>query len=604
MTFNKKILTYGILLVVFIIALLPWLQQGVTGTDDYRHHATRLWIMQQEVKSMHFSEWSFTAYGGWPMFHFYHPMFYILSLPVAAVFNAVLALKISTILIYAICLFGTFFAVKKLFNDDDIALIASIAYFMSATFLIQATVSGALPRLLAMALVPITVASFILALSDKKWFIPCCILSTMLFLSHVSVAVPAFIICLIYMIYQSWIDKKILWRGLIIFGIVLLLSSAWLIPMLMEKEYANLGGTVAQSVSSPPLTSGFIRSFGNVDGVRSSYFGYSILTLLLIGLVCIKGANLYKVGLAASVLLYFNVFNILNVIPLMNTAITSSSGYFISILIFNMVILAAICVSSKKTWILYLILFIIVIDLVPGLNAFSYGWVSQPTENLYNPPALIDAWKWISLQNGNFVVFSAIGYSAEIYHGKQEFGGEWIGCPQCVMSATYNIRNQIYTNFMKGVKDDAQLGYFGTKFYVAPCQSALNNTLAYSNGAVCVYENEKFLPLIQSDASITNIKWKQDKVSFTTISDNATSVIVKINYFKPHWHAFIDGKEVTINQVYPEFMQIEVPSGVTNVSFDYRTNLLHIMSWIITLLTLIGLITFERFIKIDNLIYV
>ena len=592
----KPVIIYGILLLVFIIATLPWTQMGVPGTDDFRHHATRLWIMQQEVQNFHFSEWSFTAYGGWPLFHFYHPMFYILTLPIAAMFNAIVALKVSTVLIYAICLFGTLFASKKLFDDDDIALIVSIAYFLSATFLTQATVAGALPRLLAMALTPCTIIIFILSLREKKYTIPAILLLAILFMTHLSVAIPVFILCAIYLAYEIYIQKQILWKGIVILLIPILLSSAWFIPLLMEKSYSNFGMATGD-IGVPAISSIFTRSFGKTS---SHYFGYATLILALLGLMFVKGANIYKVGLVASIALYYNIFGFLNFIPLMNTALTSSSGYFISVLIFNAVILATLCVSSfaqqYKKWLIYIALAIIIIELYPGLNAFSYGWVSQPTANFYNPPELIDAWKWISYQPGEFVVFSAIGYSAEIYHGKQEFGGDWVGCPQCVSKVTYDTHNEIYQNFMKGYKDDAQLGLFGTKFYVVPCQSVLNNTLAYTNKAVCVYENEKFMPLIQSDPNvqIINENWKSDSIEFTTISDNQAGVVVKVNYFKPHWHAYVNGKEVVIEKVEPEFMGIVVPSGENKVLIIYKTNMLHIISWIITFLTLCGIVYFLK----------
>src|SRR3989344_532213 len=117
MRIKKSHLIYGILLLVFILSVIPWLKEGVPVTDDYRHHTSRAWFIKEEFKQLQFSEWMPYMYGGWPFFHFYHPMFYLITSPIALLFNPILFLKITTILAYAAALFGTFYAAKFLFKD-------------------------------------------------------------------------------------------------------------------------------------------------------------------------------------------------------------------------------------------------------------------------------------------------------------------------------------------------------------------------------------------------------------------------------------------------------------------------------------------------------
>lgn len=599
MNIKKQYLIYGILAALFIFAVIPWLKQGVPITDDYRHHATRFWFIQQEIKQGQFSEWVPFMYGGWPFFHFYHPMFYVLSLPVIALFNFILALKMMTIVAYAIALFGTFFAVKMLFKDNEIALIAAIAYFMSSHFLFHATVSGALPRLMAIALTPLASAFFIKALEEKSkiYSIVSSILLAVLFMTHTSVAIPAFILCFIYLLYELYEKRSLtmLKKGIAIFLIAIGLSAFWFLPLLLEKNYANFAESTAKL--DVPTIDQSTRTFGIVHNaqhfVRSNYFGYLTLALAILSTIFVnknKSINAIKIGFLASLFFYFNIFGLLNYIPFLNTALTGSTSFFISTIVFSAAILAGIGAKSigkslKNNYLVYLIAILIIIELNPALNAFSYSWVNQQTENFVNPPQLIEAFNFIKNQEGIFSVFTTDGQAAEAYHGKNEFGFEWVGCPQCVQKKTYEIHNQILSNFTNGIKNDALLGYFGVKYYLVPCQYKLNNKLAFSNNAFCVYENEKFRPIVESDAQITEINQNLDKMSFKTKSSKENAVLVKINYFKPHWHAYVNGKETEIKQAWPEFMQITVPAGENNVVFEYKTNTLHIVSWFITFLT-------------------
>jgi hypothetical protein len=315
--------------------------------------------------------------------------------------------------------------------------------------------------------------------------------------------------------------------------------------------------------------------------------------------------NLFKAGAVASTLLYFNIFGILDYIPFMKTALSGNTTYFIGISVFNFVMLASVAAESlakkfNKKYLVYLLVLIVAIDLYPGINAFSYQWVNQPAENFVNSPKMIDAWNFIKNQPGDFVVLSAAGQAAEIYHEKQEFGFEWVGCPQCTQPFTNKIHNDLWTELKDGKKNDEALGYLGVKYYVVPCEAKLQNKLAHSNREVCIYENEKFRPIVDSNAKISNVQKTLDSISFSTNSDNSTTVLVKITYFKPHWHAYVDGKEAQINTTWPEFIQINVPQGSHQVLVKYTTNKIHMISWLITILTSCSIIFNKKITKLLN----
>lgn len=617
MKIKENNLAYLILAVIFIIMILPWLKEGLPVTDDFRHHFSRFVLLKEQISNFSFSEWSSNMYGGWPQFHFYHPMFYILNIPTALIFGPGDALKAATIIAYAISLIGTFFAGKILFKNNRIALFGAVAYTLSSHFLFHATVSGALPRLTALALVPITSALFIKAIENKnkKSIVTAGIASTVLFMMHTSVAIPVFIILAIYALANSIHEKnaKSVYSGIVVALIILGISSAWIIPLIAEKEYASLPS--AKTLEAPYLKQ-TSRTFGIIQEddkfIRSNYFGYSVIILSIIGLFLLKNnktTTFLKTGFIASLLFYFNFFGILNAIPLINTAMSGSTAFFIGIFVFNAVMLAgavaeALSVSFNKKYILYLLLLVVIIELYPGISAFTYNWNQIDANDAYNHPAIIDAWTFVKQQPGEFMVLSAIGASPEAFHEKQEFGFDWVGCPQCIGIKTYSLHNELWNNFTQGIKDDSVLGYLGVKYYVVSCSVSLKNNIAYTNNAVCVYENEKFKPLVEAESSesggqISNLVFKDSKISFMSSLSKEDKIIIKSNYFKPHWHAYIDGKETEISQAWPEYTSINVPEGNHRVELKYKTNILHIASWCITFLTAILIFYFIKMKKKD-----
>jgi hypothetical protein len=59
-------------------------------------------------------------------------------------------------------------------------------------------------------------------------------------------------------------------------------------------------------------------------------------------------------------------------------------------------------------------------------------------------------------------------------------------------------------------------------------------------------------------------------------------LLLKVNYF-PWWHAYIDGEEITIEHVAPNFMAVLVPSGVHFVRFEYQNPVYQKVSFLLSL---------------------
>jgi hypothetical protein len=38
-------------LLIAILTVKPWLQDGLPGTDDFRHHVTKFWWLDDQIKN-------------------------------------------------------------------------------------------------------------------------------------------------------------------------------------------------------------------------------------------------------------------------------------------------------------------------------------------------------------------------------------------------------------------------------------------------------------------------------------------------------------------------------------------------------------------------
>jgi uncharacterized membrane protein len=88
-----------VLAIVFILAVLPWIFQGVPYSDDMRANVIHIWHMKQNIDNGH---WPFTApafelYSGFPIFQFYSLTPYVITLPFALFLDTITALKASVI---------------------------------------------------------------------------------------------------------------------------------------------------------------------------------------------------------------------------------------------------------------------------------------------------------------------------------------------------------------------------------------------------------------------------------------------------------------------------------------------------------------------------
>ena len=636
------IIYYAALLLILIFSISPWFADGVPVTDDFTHHLFKFWHIKYTNE---ISAWTPFIYEGTPFLHFYHPLTYYIMFPFIMLLSPIASLKFSVVLTMIISAISMYYASYLLFNKKEISLIASVSYLLSSFFINQVTVTGSIPRMFAYSFLPLGFAFFIKAMETNtiKNISLASIFLAASFLSHISVAYPLFLLLGIYFIFD-FVRKKRLKEVKTLIIILLLffgLISFCIIPIFAEKQYSNLGdnGIFSKVSGAFSFKQLFSREFGiyseNNQYIRSYYLGYSVLFFSLIAAIFCRKVNHVKFLAAGAIFILIIGFStsIYSLFPFAGSA-TQGGNYIGGVLAMLFALLAGVGAYSisnslkiKKEYLLLLLLAIIVIDLIPGTHYFSYGKTNTPSELFYNTKELVNVWENIGQKTELFRVFSLVGQVPFLYHGKQEFGYGWQGDPQEPPKLIFQINNKIHSDFIKDPLNNATnelLGFFGVKYYVMPCSDLLDKGLSrsFSSGNVCSYENPFFEPLITSPsrivysknytmgknildtavileecennctvlntpALITDVNFGMKIISFKSQAEKDSYVLIKSNYFKPHWHAYVNEKETGIQTAWPDYMLIKVPSGKNNVKLEYKTNAVHIVSLMIFILTLV-----------------
>ncbi|MFQ5621057.1 MAG: 6-pyruvoyl-tetrahydropterin synthase-related protein, partial [Candidatus Nanoarchaeia archaeon] len=598
---------------VIIATVAPWVQQGVPQTDDFRHHLTRFWWTGEQVKQFSMGDWVPSVYSGFPLAHFYHALPYFIVLPFYFFLAPVAMLKFNMVLAIILGPLAMLWAARKLTGSTQIGLVSAIIYALAPIRFEFAYISGSISRQWAYIFLPLAFVLFILAVDkrDMKYTIYAALAYAALIYTHLNIAFALANIYAAYLIYVLIKRRKIelkLIKQMAVFSVLsLALLGFWILPLLSEVGETAAGVSDDTTVSFPapvPLGTLLVRDFGlkqlPTGQMRFFYLGWSIL---LLAAVTLLGKFKYKTPLWIATIL--GILLTITSVPLRFVAslfgdsypiyILTYSIYFVVVALVPLSILAAIGLKAlaknfkMPAVILIVGIAIILIDVSPAIAA--YNWMSQPTEQFTNPPQLIQAWNQIGQQPGTFRVHSAIGQVPFMYHKKYEIGTGWMGCRTCPINPLRKITNDLEASFSSNPGDPAvksQLEYFGAKFLVVPCIQDFDRLypLASANNGVCVHgvdgaplvtgltqitrtteriPNNKTEAVIVEEctedctkdtptAGVTDIKWNTKKITFKTESETKAPVIIRSAYFKAHWHAYVDNKEVEVTPVWPVYM--------------------------------------------------
>lgn len=266
------------LLLLLILLVLPtffrMLRPGIFSTQDF--HFFRLVEFNKCFSDLQLPcRWSSDAALGYgePVFNFYGQIPYLAgSLLHSAGLSLVDSFKGLFVLSLVLSFLSMFVLARRLWKDNLSAILSSVLYLYAPYRALDVWVRGALPEALAFAIFPLAILFFekFLEKKDYKNLIFFSFSLTLLIITH-NLSFLMFLVFLVGWIFfrlaqsHGWGLLKYLVLSL---GLAFLLSSFYILPVLVESVYVNLGST----------TTGYFDFRGHFAGIYqlfvSRYWGY------------------------------------------------------------------------------------------------------------------------------------------------------------------------------------------------------------------------------------------------------------------------------------------------------------------------------------------
>lgn len=177
---------------------------------------------------------------GYPLFNFYSPFFYTFSwLFTRLNFSIINSIKTTLVISNLIGIIGMFLLSQKLFKHKYIPLLATTFFTFFPYKATDMYVRGAFSELMAINFLPITLYFYHLysQTQTKKNLFMATLLSVCLFTSHNLIALLSLPIIIFFIFWPTF---KIKLKKIIPLILGLILSSSFLIPALIEKQYTTI----------------------------------------------------------------------------------------------------------------------------------------------------------------------------------------------------------------------------------------------------------------------------------------------------------------------------------------------------------------------------
>lgn len=212
-------------LIAVVLAFSHW--SPVPLSYDFGGHLSRVYILLNDGLG-----WTTMWYNGYDLFHFYPPLYYLVSLPIAF-------LSFELVRPFSFALFGFtaflsmyYYAQQKLSHGRAIA---AGLFFLTGWTLYIVHVSGSMPQALAAALAPAFYAKLEQALEGRSPF-PAGILAAAIILLHHNAAIVVGLGAVIYM--ASNYRENVL-NAAFSGAVAVLVSAFWLLPAIWEFQDAS-----------------------------------------------------------------------------------------------------------------------------------------------------------------------------------------------------------------------------------------------------------------------------------------------------------------------------------------------------------------------------
>ncbi len=230
-------LVAGLFLTVTLLILSPVLGNVWYSVHDTSHIA-RLYLMENAIRGGQFPPiWAseLNAGLGYPLFHFYAPLFYCLSLLVKLVVGSYFtAIKVVLFASLLSAMWGMYTLVKGWVGRGG-AIVSALSFITLPYFALNLYVRGAYAELLAMSLLPWLFYVW-QKLASKKQIITAALVTTLFILSHNLIPLITLPFLAVWVIYHHSNSLKQL---VIPTLLTILLSSFYLGPLLFERSFVQ-----------------------------------------------------------------------------------------------------------------------------------------------------------------------------------------------------------------------------------------------------------------------------------------------------------------------------------------------------------------------------
>lgn len=229
---RNKFLILAIL--VAIPAIYQMLKFGIYSMQDF--HLFRLYEFNACVQRFEIPcRWAQDAGLGFgePLFNFYGQFPYL----VGEIFYFISGSYVNSVkLLFILSILGSsvsmYFLSKEIWKNNWGAIISSIIYVYAPYRAVDVWVRGALPEAFAFILFPLIILSV-----EKKNLFYFSLLSFLLIITHNLSFVMMLPLLVVWIICRKW------WKGIFGFVIAGLLSSFYILPVIFESKFVNLGST-------------------------------------------------------------------------------------------------------------------------------------------------------------------------------------------------------------------------------------------------------------------------------------------------------------------------------------------------------------------------
>lgn len=237
---NNKSSNYGTLIFFAIVAWLllrPILGDVWYPTHDTTHIA-RLYLMESTIRGGQFPPiWSDVLNGGlgYPLFHFYAPLFYYLSLLLKLfVGSYFVAIKTTLFLSLLAGMWGMYLLVKNWAGRAS-AVISAISFGTLPYVALNLYVRGAYAELLSVSLLPWLFYAW-QKLSTRSQIIAGSTVTALFILSHNLIPLITLPFLLVWILYHHWPKLTSVFIPIIL---TLLLSAFYVLPLAFERNFVQ-----------------------------------------------------------------------------------------------------------------------------------------------------------------------------------------------------------------------------------------------------------------------------------------------------------------------------------------------------------------------------